>query len=247
MTEKELFRQFKELRETKPRKDWVVLTKERILNQPMETEPKTGFVFWLPRLAFAPIVAVLLIAAGLFGFAQNTVPGDFLFPVKKITESAQVGFSSEVDKPKVHLQFANKRLEELSKIAEANQVKKLGPAIEAFQSSIDQATKGLAEMDINVTSSDPLVIKEIVEESQKLEEKKQEIETALGTIVGGTEELENAISQLEKRTAAFLIADLETRTLTEEDQTLLEEAKADFEAGNFSQALEKIWLLSNKK
>ena len=51
--------------------------------------------------------------------------------------------------------------------------------------------------------------------------------------------------QLEKQMAAYLIADLSQSTLTEEKQGLLNEAEQDFEAGNYSQALEKIWMLHN--
>jgi len=37
---------------------------------------------------------------------------------------------------------------------------------------------------------------------------------------------------------------LESRTLTEEQKLLFEEAKADFSAGDYNQALEKILILS---
>jgi len=245
MQEKELIHKIQELRQIKPRKDWVVLTKERILAE----EPKISllpFFRYRYKLVFVPVTVIsVLIIIGLFGFAQNTVPGDFLFPVKKVTEIAQVSFSSSVEKPTAHLKLANKRLEDLSKITQANQVRNLGPAIEEFQASIVEATKGLIEMDVNVTSSDPMILQEIVAETQKLEENKEKIEAVLGTMIGDTRELENAISQLEKQMAVYLIADLENRTLTEEDQKLLEEAKENFEAGDYFKALENIWLLSN--
>ena len=68
----------------------------------------------------------------------------------------------------------------------------------------------------------------------------------LGTTIGDTDELASALSRLEKQTAEYLIADLSQRTLSEEDQALLTEAKQDFEAGDYAGTLEKIWLLSNK-
>jgi len=248
MEEKQLIRHFKELREIRPRQDWVVLTKSRIFAA--ETfEAKASVFSFFPlfryKLAFAPIIGVLIII-GLFGFVQDTVPGNFLFSVKKMTETAQITFSSIVERPKTQLEFANKRLEELSRIAESNQVENLDPAIKEFQASIVQATKELAEMNVNVTSSDSMVIKEIVAESKKLEENKERVEAVLGTIIGDTEELTNALNQLEKQTAAYLLADLFQRTLSEEDQELLIEAKQDFESREYSRSLEKIWLLSNK-
>lgn len=235
MAEKDLISQLKELKQIKPREEWVVLAKSRILGEEKKfsLSPLLGW-----KLAFAPVISVFIVV-GLFGFAQNTVPGDFLFSVKKITEIAQVGFSSVVDKPAVSLKMANKRLEDLSRIAEANQVRSLSPTIEEFRANINEATRQLAELDVNATG-------ELILEARKLEENKQKIESVLGAVIGETDELENALIQLEKRTADYLISDLEERTLSEKGQKLLSEAKELFAAGDYSSSLEKLWLLSNK-
>lgn len=242
MQEKQLIQKIQELREIQPRKDWVLLTKSRIFSEEPVTEEKwhSALFFLRYKLALAPVVSVLIVV-GLLGFAQNTVPGNFLFSVKKITETVQVGFTSSVEKPKVHLELANKRLMELSKIAEVNQVKNLGPAIEEFQASLAQATQDLTEMNANVTSSDdPLVLQGIANETKTLGENKEMVEAILGTMVGDTGELESVLSQIEKQTVAYLIEDLETRTLTVDDQDLLERSKEYFEAGDYSSALEEI-------
>lgn len=247
MTEKELINSLKELKEIKPRKDWVVLTKNRILaeEQP-EMEPGFTPLFsaFRYKLALAPLLGVFVVI-GLFGFAQSTIPGDFFFSFKKITETAQVNLSSVAEKPKVQLQLANKRLEELSRIAENNQVRNLGPAIEEFQASVTQAAKDLASMEAGVDNSDSVVLKELVEETRKLSENKEKVESVLGTKVGDMGELENAMGALEQRTAGYLIADLETRTLSEESQSLLEEAKAEYEEGKYQEALYKLWQVYN--
>jgi len=250
MKQSQLVRQLKSLRELKPSDNWVAFTKERIFaGEPEPIGIRAGVLSFFPvfryKLALAPIISVLVLI-GLFGFTQNTIPGDFLFSVKKMTENAQLTFSSNAEKPQTQLKLANKRLEELSKIAENNQVGKLDPAIKEFQSNIAQATKDLVAFDINVTSSDPLVIKGLVAETKKLIENKEKVESVLGAIIGDTGELNNAISQLEKQTAAYLINDLSQRTLSESDLQLLDQARDDFNAGNFATSLEKIWILSNK-
>jgi hypothetical protein len=249
MTEKNLIRQLKMLREIKPRKDWVVLTRGRLFSQDQAVEAKTHFGFFAPffryKLALVPVVSVFIII-GLFGFAQQTVPGNLFFSLKQATESVQVGFSSSVEKPKLQLQFANRRLGDIGKIAEANDVGNLAPAIKAFQSSVSEATKNLAVIEGKVTDSDSSLIKELVAETQKLTENKEKVESVLGAVVGDTQELENTLTRLEKQMAGFLIADLENRTLSEEDQILLAEAKKDFEEGDYSKSLEKIWMLSNQ-
>ncbi len=250
MKQSQLVRQLKSLRELEPSDNWVCFTKERIFaGEPETIGLKEGFLSFFPlfryKLALAPIVSVLVLI-GLFGFTQNTVPGDFLFSVKKATENAQITLSSATEKPKTQLKLANRRLAELSQIAENNQVRNLDPAIKEFQANIIQATKDLAAFDANVTSSDRIAIKEIMAESQKLVENKAKIETVLGAVIGDTGELENAITQMEKQVAAYLITDLEKRTLPETDTLLLNQARDDFNAGNYATSLEKIWTLSNK-
>lgn len=200
--------------------------------------------FFRYKLAFVPVISVFIII-GLFGFAQQTVPGNLFFSLKQATETVQVGFSSSVEKPKLQLQFANRRLDDIGRIAGANQVENLAPAIKAFQASVSEATKNLAVIEANVTSPDSSLLKELVAETQKLETNKEKIESVLGAAVGDTQELENTLMRLEKQMATFLITDLESRTLSEEEQILFSEAKKDFEDGDYSRALEKIWMLSN--
>lgn len=89
MMEKDIIRKIQELKQIKPSKEWVVLTKKQILGEMpgyrerfievLETLPK--FLIQ-SKLAYAT-VTLFLIFIGLFGFTQNTVPGDFLFTIKK--------------------------------------------------------------------------------------------------------------------------------------------------------------------
>jgi len=233
MTEKDLIRQLKELKEIKPRQDWVLLTKRQILQEVSVNLPEVHtWAMFQWKLAFAPVVSVLIII-GLFGFANTTVPGDFLFSVKKATETVQVGLSTGAEKSEVHLRLANKRLEELSEIAGDNRVRSLAPTIKEFQDNMIEAVNGLSLMD-------PSTLKDLVKETQKLEENKQKVESVLGVQIGNDE-----TEQLEKQLADYLIFDLEKRTLNEEEQKLLTEAKEYFEAGAYTLALEKLWFLSN--
>jgi len=250
MTEKELIQKIQELRDIRPRQDWVVLTKKQILGSepsyrekfsailevfPLSAEAlaKAGRLLFQPKLAFATLI-ILGVLISSFSFAQNSLPGDFFYPLKKMTEKTQAIFASQEQKPKLQLELVNKRLEELNKIAETNQVKNLTPALNELQANISQAAK-------EIIKTKKLDVKEIVQQTKKLEETKQKVE-ALGVVIGGTEELDNALAQLVEQE----IKDLGTRTLTENQEKLLTEAKENFEANNFSEALEKIWLLSNQ-
>ena len=240
MNEAELIKKIQELKQIKTRKDWVVLTKRELFRQETVSDRDRVSVIleifpWLfrhykPALATFVFLGILVVAA--FSFAQNALPGDSLYSLKRISEEGRIAFVSEENKPKAQLELANKRLEELTKVAEAKQTQKLVPAIEEFQASISQVAKNLEKP--------KKLTKGIVDQTKKLEDNKQKVE-ALGILIGETKELDNALSQLVERE----IQDLESRTLSEEKVELLRQAKEDLEAENFSTALEKILLISN--
>lgn len=240
VTEKELIAKIRELREIKPRKEWVFLTKNRILGEE-KLESSRFFrigeffsgLFVQPRLIYASLT-LLFIIFGLFGFAQNSLPGDLLYPIKKITEKSQAVFVSKEELPKLQLELANKRLEELNKIAQTNDVKKLAPAITEFQENVDRAVKSLVKS--------KKIDKELVEKTAMIEKTREEVEKVLGTNIG-TEEYENSLAKI----VESQLKDLENRSLTEEQKEILEKAKSDFENGDYSQALEKVLILSENK
>lgn len=231
MTEAELIKKIRGLRQIKPRKEWVFLTKNQILGLEKNRE-RVAIISFFPRyrLVLAPVLAVFLLI-GIFALSQNSLPGDLLYPIKKLTEKSQTIFVSDENKTKAQLEQANRRLEELNKIAEQNQVKKIAPAIDEFQKTLSQATQNLKET--------PKLNKAIIDQTKKIVENKEKIEK-LGVVIGDTEELENALRELVERE----IKDLENKTLTEEKAKLFEEAKESFETGNYYQSLEKIWQLS---
>ena len=233
MMEKELIGKLRKLRQIQPNRDWVSLTKTQILGQ----EPRfTFFPYFKPAFAGLVTVFILLSVFG-YGFVKNSLPGDLLYVIKKVAHEGQAIFVSESEKPAFQLKLANQRLEDLTKAPAKN----LAPTISEFQANISEAAKTLSKID--ATTSNPAVIKKIVEETKKLEENKEKVES-LGVVIGGTEELEEALIPYYKVEAERRIKDLENRSLTEGQQKLLEEAKEEFEAGNYDQALEKIWILS---
>ncbi|OGZ18639.1 MAG: hypothetical protein A2Z68_01410 [Candidatus Nealsonbacteria bacterium RBG_13_38_11] len=131
------------------------------------------------------------------------------------------------------LELTNKRLEELTRIAENNQTPKLAPAINEFQKSAAETAKNL---------KDPQKItKEVIDETKKLLENKEKAE-ALGVVIGETEELDDAT----RKVIESQIEDLEERSLTDEQKQTLETAKLNLEEGNLSQALEKVLEINPK-
>ena len=238
MTDPNLVRKIQLLKKIRPRKDWVLLTKSQILGkEPSSIEQFSTFlrVFFRFKPAFATLV-VLVILGGSFGLAQNSLPGDLIYPLKKITERGQAVFVSEEELPKYNLEIANKRLEELTRIAQTNQVKKLAPAISEFQASVSKAAQNLAK--IKEPEKAYEAGKTVVVEIKKLEENKQKIET-FGVVIGDAEEIENVMCQLVERDIKNL------GTLLEGQQESLRKAEEYLKEGKCTLAFEKILLLSN--
>jgi len=235
MTEKDLIKKLQGMKEVKPSKDWVVLTKQRILEEQQEVK-YSRFNEYIAvfkavlyhKYAFASLVAVAVVI-GTFGFSLNSMPGDKLFTLKKITENSRAVFVSEENQVRYDLNLVNKRLDDLTAIAESNSVRNLASAIEETQSSAAKAADSLREVD-----------EDIVAQVREIEEKTDKIK-ALGVEIGDSEkELNTALSKLVENQ----IQSLEEKSLTEEQEDKLEEIKADYEAENYSSALEKILLLS---
>jgi len=232
MTEKQLISKIKKLRNIKPDQNWVVFTKDNIMGKEKKFSFSAliedfykgeRFVFnHKPAFAF---LTVLLIMVGLFGFAQNSVPGDSLFTLKKITEKGQGVL--EKDEVRRNLALVDKRLDDLAKIAEDNDVNKLAPAINEYQETVSDVADSLED--------NPENIQEIVGTIKQLEEKQDKIK-ALGIEIGENEKLDNVLGQIVESE----INDLETKTLSEEQEQELNQVKELFEQEEYSEALEKI-------
>jgi hypothetical protein len=237
MTDQELINQIQLLKEIKPRQDWVVSVKTQILGQ----DEKKSIVFeeliarmFQPKFAFVPVMALILLIG--IGVANNSLPGDALYSVKKATERGEaMFFVSSQELPKYRLEMANRRLEELTKIAQINEVKRLAPAISEFKSNMNEAAN-------NLTDAKDINIEEIVAQTKKIEENRQKVE-ALGIVIGETDKFDNAIKQLVERE----IKSLDSQILNENQQNIFLEIKESYEAGQYSQALEKILLLSQNR
>ncbi len=228
MIKSQLVRKIRQLKKVKPKKDWVLLTKTQILGQ----ETTFNLLPFL-RPAYAGLFALLLLA-GLFEFSQGALPGESLYYFKKIVEKGQIILSSEEERPRMNLELANKRLEELNQIVQKNEVRKLAPAMDEFRANVSAAAKNLT----NVKK----ISKEIVVQIQKLEENEEELGKILATKVGNEEyeEYNIALAQLVERQ----ILEMEEKTLSKDDEVILKAARQDFESGDYSEALIKILVLS---
>ncbi len=254
MTEKELIKKIKELQQIKPSKDWVILTKEKILSKPLVNEKPASITigerfsnilsvfnvkpFLKPALATAVCFCFLI---GVFSFAQNALPGDLLYSVKKIAEQAKISLASETEKPKVQLELTQKKLDELTKIAEENKGKNLASAVQEVEKAMKDTAKSLKK--VAIAGNDGEIAKEIKEKFEAIEKQQETAEEILGIKID-SEEYDESKNSYYKILVEREIKELKDRALNPEQEELLKEAKELFDNGNYQEALAKIFILS---
>ncbi|MFH1451009.1 MAG: DUF5667 domain-containing protein [bacterium] len=238
MEEKELINSIRSLKEIKPENEWVALCRGRLFG----TEEKAPIWHVLPhfnlRLAVIPGVCLSLLAM-ISSASQSSLPGDLLYPVKRATEEMRTEFVSEGEKANVHLEMANRRVDELAKIAENNQVEKLATALNELKTTKEAVKDNVTTMAKNKPSQEMVkVAKEIAVKLDKVNKKETEVMAILGIEAKENEQT------AEKAVAELLIEDAEQSLLTETQTFHLEEAKRYFSEESYKRSLEEILLVS---
>ena len=235
MREEELIRNLRQLRQIKPKKEWAFLAKKQILGE----TPKRSFapfsIFSL-RMVYAGLI-VVFVFFGLFGFAQNSLPGDFLYPVKKIAERAERVFVSKDGQPNFQLELAKKRLEELNRVAKDNQVKRLAPAMKEYETTKAAAEKAVVASIKNKPKKEAVkIVKEAAPALNEINKQEKEIYTSLG--VDPKKEAGSASIDADKYMVEYLIKKADASTLTDEQRKDLSRVKEYYKMGNYEKALE---------
>jgi len=257
MTEKEIIKNLKGLKdEINPDKSWVNSTKSQILKDAFSHKEENIFdeseafsseknerirfasifnssVF--QRKAVATALASVIIMIGLFGFAEQSVPGDTLYSLKKLKEQGAAMLVSEVDRPLYELERANKRLDEMEKIVRNNQTENLASAVDEYEESVHSASEEIKKANPNKETTDKIVM-----QTEQLKENESKIEAETNASLKGTEEINESLETYYKKEIKRLIKDLKERSLTEEKRKNLEEAEKLLDEGEYEKALEKI-------
>ncbi len=242
-TEKQLIEQIIALKEIKPRKEWAVLLKSQILiekrveanviNQP---EAKSvgildilSSIFFQRKLAYS-FAVVLLMILGAFGFAQNTVPGDLLFPVKKIAEQSQAALTGHTG-IKQNVVFLNNRINDLVQVTREGKDNNVSSAINEIKANATELVKDLKD---NPTS-----------DSQTLKDIAVGLKT-LATVSGTDLTNSPGIEDLYQTVVQQQIGELEKVTLTDGQKVTLEEIKNLYDQEKYTDALEEILLINQQ-
>lgn len=112
-----------------------------------------------PRLAFTTLLVSLAIVALLFGgmgatayAAQGALPGDALYSLKTGLEETQVKLSRDAARQaQLHLDFAERRLDEIASLIAQGRFDDIGTATDEFEAHVQQAINALE----TVSAGDP--------------------------------------------------------------------------------------------
>ncbi len=124
-----------------------------------ESAPSTSPFVWLrfqsyisrPVAAFSALIVFFTGGWMTTSAAQESLPGDTLYNVKKITEQAQLQLASRDRRAILHTEFAQRRLEEVVALREVAQQEphrapRISETVAAYQSEITSATQDLHEL-----------------------------------------------------------------------------------------------------
>jgi hypothetical protein len=190
-------------------------------------------------MAFS-VLAFISVAGGTsLTLAQNALPGDLLYPLKKVSQNVRMAFVSEQGKPVAQLELAKARFEDLSKVTqqEKNQGQKLAASIAEAQKTLADASKSLK----NASAEDKQKIaQQIVGQLESLKTQQRAIEQTIKTdIINDVQK-----SDLAESTVAYYklyldneIEQLEDSSLTEAQAVLLLDAKNALAEGEVEKAL----------
>jgi hypothetical protein len=248
MEEKDLITKLTLLKEIRPRENWVILVKTRILadfkpiaadkavrsqasNILGEVFATLSFLRYMARPAYVlPLLLVFVFGGAVtLQVSKNSLPGDALFPVRSAFEKATLS----------NLELVQKRMRDLQTIAQENKVRNLSETIKEFKANVGEVSKNVALL----VDKEPGKALQAGLELVQLQKDKAAIEQILGTTLDGetATELKDATQYLVENE----LQDLLTRTLTDIQKQLFEEAVIAYQAEDFATALEKIWSISN--
>ena len=217
LTENQLIQKIQELKQIKPDKDWAVLCKRRILPESSSWQEQLSIIFGnLPRLFLQPkpvlavSITLILLVAGLVFYLD-----------REPTEIAQ------------------------QLPAELEQAKMIVIALEELQTEVNQATKELKKIQEpqrvlearNVVVPTIEAARNIIVETERLEQDIRNKQDRILAVKTSIDELESALDEALAIQAKRLIQDLETKTLTETQKQVLEQAKTAYQKGDYNIAL----------
>ena len=115
---------------------------QRVLYVKREKAQKRAWVpIWHRRWATAmtTVLVIMLAGIGTVTASTNALPDETLYPIKLAAEQARVTLAfSEIDRAKLHIQFAERRADEMAEMAHQGESDKIPMLIEQIAKHLDK-------------------------------------------------------------------------------------------------------------
>jgi len=239
--EAEIINKIRGLNEIKPDADWVVLAKARIIGE-IGIKQEQSFATLLKNFVFQYRIAVAgLLMAGFAGgtvaLAQNALPGEPLYSLKKATEKGIAFVSSRDDAPTANLQLAAKRLEEIGLVSQKNLVKNLPAAFKEYKDAKATAKKEVAALVKQNPELAGAIVKGVAPAMKDIDNRERQVYGVLGVEENAAgDDISEAASD---KTIVESLIDYFKKgaVLTGEQTDDLTKVKELYEAGNYGEAV----------
>ena len=122
-------------------KEQVHLQLQAMLYAKQKEKERARIPVWYRRWALATtaVLGFLLIGVGMLGAAASTLPDATLYPVKLAAEQVKVTLAfSDMDKAKLHIQYAERRADEMVQVARQGKSDKITMLTGQIASHLDQ-------------------------------------------------------------------------------------------------------------
>ena len=156
-------KKIKNLKQIRPDSSWLINQKSFLLSEISqdEKERKPSLVLPLfnfnvlkifkPSFAIALTMIILitsLVTVGVIGAAQNSLPGDFLYPIKTAVEKTQLTFTpGEANKTKLSIKLATQRMDEFTQIVNEPEKKKdVEKTVKSFTAQMVNVREGIDKL-----------------------------------------------------------------------------------------------------
>lgn len=190
-------------------------TKQYLYNQKLSFAQRFGQLFTVYRTATISAVSILVFISG-FGVIQaanNSLPGDTLYPLKLAAEEAQLNLTFGPEKiADLHLALAQKRLDEAKRVIEINDPAQEAAAITALTKQTEKTfsavsqiatAKALSQNDSRLLDNLVAINKEqksVLESATKSDNTKQSAEVALSATKETDKSLAKIIAAVNEQT-----------------------------------------------
>jgi len=243
-SDKELINRIRSFKEIKPDTDWAAFTKARIIGHEAVGQRRSimsvlGEMILGYRVALAGLL-VFLVAGGTVVVAQNALPGEPLYALKRVTEKGVALVTGKDKIAAANLELAAKRLEEINLVSEKNLVQNLPAAFEEYKSAKAAAKSKVAAQIQQNPENASQIVKEAAVAMKGMNDLEKQVYGALGLEQNASTTIDVAEAASDQAIVASLIDYLkDSPNLSEEQTKELEQVRGLYDAANYSQALDK--------